>query len=65
MMYDLFGAKAVSGVLVLILPKAVAVIIISVLAVRELFRSSGAIFVFSSSEEIRTMTAGVVSDFTV
>lgn len=46
MMYDLFGAKAVSGVLVLILPKAVAVIIISVLAVRELFRSSGAIFAF-------------------
>ena len=30
----------------LILPKAVAVIIISVLAVRELFRSSGAIFAF-------------------
>ncbi len=44
MMYSLYGNDAAAPVLVLITPKAVAVIILSVLAVRELIRSSGAIF---------------------
>lgn len=53
MMYILFGAKAVGGVMVLILPKAIVSIILSVLAVRELFRLSGAIFAFAVKGESR------------
>ena len=46
MLYSLCGIKAVPSVIVLILPKAVSVIVVTVLAVRELFRSSGALFAF-------------------
>jgi len=53
MMYSLLGAKAVGGVMVLILPKAIVSIILSVLAVRELFRLSGAIFAFAVKGESR------------
>lgn len=53
MMYSLFGARAVGGVMVLILPKAIVSIILSVLAVRELFRLSGAVFAFVVKGESR------------
>lgn len=53
MMYSLFGVKAFGGVMVLILPKAAAGIILSVLAVRELFRLSGAMLSFAVKGEAR------------
>ncbi|HOO08157.1 MAG TPA: hypothetical protein PLH83_16965 [Ruminococcus sp.] len=45
-MYLSLGGAALPGVLVLLLPKAVAVSAVSLLAVRELFRSSGILLRF-------------------
>lgn len=53
LMYSLEGSAALPAVAVLILPKAIAVVLISVLAVRELMKASGAVLAWWISEDSR------------
>lgn len=52
-MYLLYGKAAVLPVLLLVLPKALAISAIAILSVRELMRSSGAMLSFCLNGEVR------------
>lgn len=52
-MYGLCGAEAIPAVIMLVLPKALVSVIIAVLAVRELIRSSNMLLSFTAVGEIR------------
>lgn len=53
LMYLTYGKAAIMPVLLMVLPKALAVSAIAILSVRELMRSSGAILTFCLSGEVR------------